>query len=326
MDDALDDALDANLAGIAPVRKTVADFDPRALALFDNYVHGVIDRRQFLRSAAQFAGAVGAVGLLTALSPQFAAAQQVKPDDARLSASFVEFPSPEGYGKARAYLVRPASSVAATATPAAKVEAMPTVLVVHENRGLNPHIQDIARRLALAGYIAMAPDALFPLGGYPGEEDAARALFAKLEQDKTRADFIAAAHYLASLKGGNGRMGAVGFCWGGGIVNMLATTVPALAAAAPFYGIAPPIEDVPAIKAELLIVLAAQDERVNATWPAYKVALDAAHVRYALLQPAGTQHGFNNDTTPRFDVEGAKQAWTQTLELFGRTLRGSASS
>lgn len=312
----MDDELDADPSGRVPARKTVADFDPRALALFDNYVHGVIDRREFLRSAARFAGAVGALGLLTALSPQFAAAQQVKPGDKRLSATFVEFPSPDGYGKGRAYLVRPASSDA----PA------PTVLVVHENRGLNPHIEDIARRLGLAGYIVLAPDALFPLGGYPGDEDGARALFAKLEQDKTRADFIAAAHYLASVEGGNGRMGTVGFCWGGGIVNMLASRLPMLAAAAPFYGIAPPIEAVPAIKAEMLIVLAAQDERVNATWPAYKDALDAAHVRYALLQPAGTQHGFNNDTTPRFDAEGARQAWAQMLELFGRTLRSSDAS
>jgi carboxymethylenebutenolidase len=194
------------------------------------------------------------------------------------------------------------------------------VLVVHENRGLNPHIEDIARRLALEGFIAFAPDALFPLGGYPGDEDSARALFAKLDQEKSRADFIAAAGMLSTLEGGNGRLGVVGFCYGGAIANFLATRLPNLAAAAPFYGGAPRTEDVAAIKAELLVVLAAEDERVNAAWPDYEKALKAAGVRYRLLQPPGTQHGFNNDTTPRYDQAAAKEAWDQTLALFKRTL------
>ena len=275
-------------------------------------MHGDIDRRGFLQGAARFAvGSAGAAGLLAALTPQFAAAQQVAPDDARLSARFVEFPSPQGHGTARGYLVKPADAK----------ESLPVVLVVHENRGLNPHIEDITRRLALEGFIAFAPDALFPLGGYPGDEDAARALFAKLEQPKSREDFIAAANYLLALEGGNGKLGVVGFCYGGAITNFLATRMPQVIAAAPFYGGAPATEDVPNIKAELLVVLAGEDERVNAGWPAYEQALKAAGVRYTLLQPAGTQHGFNNDTTPRYDKAAAAEAWKQTIALFNRSLR-----
>ena len=295
-----------------PPRKTASDFDPEVLRLFDQYVHGIIDRRGFLSGAARFAvGASTAAGLLAALSPQFAAAQQVKPDDKRLSARFVEFASPQGYGTARGYLVRPAKARG----------PLPLVLVVHENRGLNPHIEDIARRLALENFIAFALDALFPLGGYPGDEDKARAEFAKLDQAKTRQDFLAAAQMLRGIEGGNGRMGVVGFCYGGGMANFLATQLPDLRAAAPFYGSAPALEDVPKIKADMLIVLAANDERVNAGWPAYEAALKQAGVHYTLYQPAGTQHGFNNDTTPRYDEDAAKEAWKRTLALFERTLR-----
>jgi carboxymethylenebutenolidase len=196
------------------------------------------------------------------------------------------------------------------------------VRVAHEDRGLNRHIEDIARRLALEGFMAFAPDALFPLGGYPGDEDAARALFARLDQDKTHQDFLAAADALGKMEGGNGRMGVVGFCYGGGIANFLATRLPQLASAAPFYGTAPPLADVPAIKAELLVVLAANDERVNATWPGYEAALKQAGVRYTLFQPPGTMHGFNNDTTPRYDEAAATEAWRRTIALFDRTLRG----
>ena len=298
-----------------PPRSTANDFDPAVMRLFDQYVHGDIDRRGFLQGAARFAvGSAGAAGLLAALTPQFAAAQQVAPDDARLSARFVEFPSPKGNGTARGYLVKPAESK----------EPLPVVLVVHENRGLNPHIEDITRRLALEGFIAFAPDALFPLGGYPGDEDAARALFAKLEQPKSREDFIAAANYLLALEGGNGKLGVVGFCYGGAMTNFLATRMPQVIAAAPFYGGAPETADVPDIKAEMLVVLAGEDERVNAGWPAYEQALKAAGVRYALLQPPGTQHGFNNDTTPRYDKAAAAEAWKQTIALFNRTLRSDA--
>ena len=295
-------------------RSTANDFDPAVMRLFDQYVHGDIDRRSFLLGAARFAvGSAGAAGILAALTPQFAAAQQIAPDDVRLSASHVEFPSPQGYGTARGYLVKPTKADG----------PLPVVLVVHENRGLNPHIEDITRRLALEGFIAFAPDALFPLGGYPGDEDAARALFAKLEQPKTREDFIAAANLLLDMEGGNGKLGVVGFCYGGAIANFLATRLPAVAAAAPFYGSAPATEDVANIKGELLVVLAENDERVNASWPAYEEALKAAGVRYSLLQPPGTQHGFNNDTTPRYDKAAAAEAWKQTVDLFNRTLRSA---
>ena len=293
-------------------RLTTADFDPKVMKLFDQYVHGIIDRRGFLTGAGQMAiGAAAATGLLAALSPNFAAAQQIKPDDKRLKGEYVEFDSPKGYGKARGYLVRPA-----------KAEGpLPVVLVVHENRGLNPHIEDVARRFALENFIAFAPDALFPLGGYPGDEDSARALFGKLDQEKTREDFLAATVMLATLKGGNGRIGAVGFCYGGGIVNFLATKVPGVVAAAPFYGQAPKLEDVPNIKAEMLVVNAADDERINAAWPAYEAALKAAKVKYSGFQPAGTQHGFHNDTTPRYHEKAAHEAWELTTALFERNLR-----
>ncbi len=288
------------------------DFDPGVWRLFDDYVHGVIDRRGFLRGASKFAvGAMTAGAMLTLLSPRFAAAQKVAPDDKGIRAEHVEFDSPAGHEKGRGYLVRPAAAVG----PA------PLVLVAHENRGLNPHIEDIARRLALAGYIAFAPDALFPLGGYPGNEDAARAEFAKLDQVKTRADFLAAAGWLRQQDGGNGKLGVTGFCWGGGIANWLATQLPDLAAAAPYYGIGAPLEAVASIEAEMLIVLAETDERINAGWPAYEQALKDARVRYRMLQPKGTQHGFNNDTTPRYHAEAAAEVWKETLALFERTLR-----
>ena len=293
-------------------RLTTADFDPDVLALFDQYVHGLMDRRAFLGGVGRIVGSAGAVAVLAALAPQFAAAQQVKPDDARIHASYEGFDSPKGYGKGRGYLVRPAKASG----------ALPLVLVAHENRGLNPHIEDIARRFALEGFIAFAPDALFTLGGYPGDEDGARAKFGTLEQDKVREDFLAAADFLGKLKGGNGRMGAVGFCWGGGMANFLAVQLPKLAAAVPFYGVAPTLQDVAKIRAELLVVLAANDERVNATWPDYKKALDAAHARYELFQPADTVHGFNNDTTPRYNETAATEAWKKTVALFNRTLRG----
>jgi len=297
-------------------RSKASDFDPEVLRLFDQYVHGVIDRRGFLTGAARFAvGAAGAAGLLAALCPQFAAAQQVRPDDKRLSAKYLKFPSPKGYGTGRGYLVKPAKARG----------PLPVVLVVHENRGLNPHIEDVTRRLALEDFIAFAPDALFPLGGYPGEEDAARTLFGKLDQAKTREDFIAAADMLGNIEGGNGRMGVVGFCYGGGIANFLATRLPNLVAAAPFYGNAAPLQDVGKIKAELLVVLAANDERINTEWPAYEAALKAAGVRYEVYQPAGTQHGFNNDTTPRYDEDAAREAWRRTTALFNRSLREKES-
>jgi len=289
-----------------------SDFDPEVLLIFDQYVHGDIDRRRFLDLVGRFAvGSMTAAGFLAALSPRFAEAQQVAPTDARLDARYVEYESPEGYGKARGYLVRPVEAK----------QPLPLVLVVHENRGLNPHIEDVARRVALANYIALAPDALFPLGGYPGNEDEARALFQRLEQPKCFADFVAAAGYLESLPGSNGRLGVVGFCYGGAIANRLAVALPGLSAAVPFYGSAPPLEKVADIKAELLLQFAANDERVNASWPPYEAALKAAGVSYAAHVYPGTQHGFNNDTTPRYDPEAARLAWGRTMEFFERRLR-----
>lgn len=293
-------------------RLTARDFHPDVLRLFDQYVHGQIDRRGFLQGAGRYAaGAAGAAGLLAALSPQFAAAQQVPTDDPRIRSEYRELDSPQGYGKVRGYLSQPVEPDG----------ARPAVLVVHENRGLNPHIEDVARRLALAGYIAFAPDALFTLGGCPGDEDAARALFPQLDQSKCREDFVAAANWLRTLDGSNGKLGAVGFCYGGAIVNMLATRVPELAAAAPYYGGPAPLEAVGQIKAELLVVLASDDERVNATWPGYEAALTAAGVDFKLLQPPDTLHGFHNDTTPRFNASAAAEAWKQTLALFDRQLK-----
>ena len=290
-----------------------ADFDPELWCLFDQYVHGDIDRRSFLDRAARFAAASGTTGaaLLAALSPNFARAQKVAPSDARLKTEFVEIASPAGYGKVRAYVARPAVAAG----------PLPVVLVVHENRGLNPHIEDITRRLALDNFIAVAPDALFPLGGYPGDEDAARAQFAKLDQSKSGDDFVAAAHWARALPGGNSKLGAVGFCYGGGMVNFLATRVPELLAGAPFYGAAAASDQVAKIKAELFVVFADNDERINAAWPEFERALKAAGVKHEAAKYPGTQHGFNNDTTPRFDAAAAQQAWSRTLALFNRTLR-----
>lgn len=293
-------------------RKTAHDFDQELLILFDAYVHGDIDRRGFLDKAARFAvGGVTAAMLLDQLNPRFAEAQVVRPDDPRIKGAHVEYPSPKGYGTMRGYLVQPAKASG----------RLPGVLVVHENRGLNPHIEDIARRLALENFVAFAPDALFPLGGYPGDEDKARELFPKLDQAKTREDFIAAVAWLKARPEVNGRVGAVGFCYGGGIVNMLATRVPDLGAAVPFYGSAPPLEDVPKIKAPLLIHSAEQDPRINASWPDYEAALKAANVPYERHLYPGTQHGFNNDTTPRYDAAAAKLAWERTLAFLGKHLR-----
>ena len=295
-------------------RKTADDFHPEVLKLFDRYVHGGLSRRGFLQAAGQYAVAgLTAEVLLASLAPRFAEAQQVAPTDGRVAGSYVEFPSSEGYGKVRAYLAKPAKAKG----------KLPLVLVVHENRGLNPHIEDIARRLALDNFIALAPDALFPLGGYPGDEDKARELFPKLDQTKTRNDFLTAADYLKHLKGGNGRVGVVGFCYGGGIANFLATRVPDLGAAVPFYGAQPAAEEVAKIKAPLLIHYAGADDRINAGWPAYETALKAAGVRYQAFIYPGVQHGFNNDTTPRYDADAAKLAWQRTVEFFNKSLRAT---
>jgi carboxymethylenebutenolidase len=293
-------------------RKSAADFDQDLLILFDAYVHGDIDRRGFLDRAAKFAiGGMTAGMLLDALAPKFAEAQQVPKDDKRLKAEYVEYDSPKGYGKMRGYLARPAAATG----------KLPGILVVHENRGLNPHIEDVARRLALENFMAFAPDALFPLGGYPGDEDKARELFPKLDQAKTREDFVAATEWLMKRPDCTGKVAAVGFCWGGAMANTLATRVPALAGAVPFYGTAPSAEDAAKIKAPLLLHFAENDQRVNGSFPPYEAVLKEHNVSYQAFTYPGTQHGFNNDTTPRYDPEAAKLAWTRTLEFFNKHLR-----
>jgi carboxymethylenebutenolidase len=293
-------------------RKTAHDFDQDLLILFDAYVHGFIDRRGFLDKAAKYAvGGVTAAMLLDQLSPKFLEAQVIKPEDTRIKVQSIEYDSPKGYGKMRGYFAMPAK-------PSGK---LPAVLVIHENRGLNPHIEDIARRLAVDNFVAFAPDALFPLGGYPGDEDKARTAFQQLDQAKTREDMIAAANWLRARPETNGKLGAVGFCYGGGIVNMLATQVPELLAGVPFYGSSPNAADVPKIKAAMLIQSAEVDERINASWPAYETALKAANVKYERFLYPGTQHGFNNDTTPRFSADAAKLAWERTLAHFNKHLR-----
>ncbi len=294
-------------------RLTAADFDQELLILFDAYVHGDLDRRGFLDRASKFAvGGMTAAGLLAALSPNFAAAQMVPKDDARLKTEVVDVPSPSGYGTIRAYVAKPANATG----------KLPSVLVVHENRGLNPHIEDITSRIALDGYLTLAPDALTPLGGYPGDEDKARALFATLDQTRTRQDMLAAAATLKARADSNGRVGVVGFCYGGGIAHMLSTQLPDLAAAVPYYGNHPPVEDAAKVKAPLLIHFAAVDERINAAWPAYEAALKAAGARYTAHLYPGTQHGFNNDTTPRFDAAAAKLSWDRTMAFFKERLTG----
>ncbi|HVZ43128.1 MAG TPA: dienelactone hydrolase family protein [Ramlibacter sp.] len=294
-------------------RLTAHDFDHEVIVLFNAYVHGNIDRRTFLERAQKFAKAgMTAAGLLAALAPDFAAGEQVKPDDARIKAEWLDIPSPQGNGKIHAYLVRPASAAAGAKLPA--------VLVVHENRGLNPHTQDIARRLALDGFMALAPDALTPVGGYPGNEEQAVQAFGKLDRDKTRQDFLAAAHWLKARGDGNGKVGAVGFCWGGGTTHWLATQMPDLSAAVPFYGPAPAPEDAAKVKAALLVQLAASDDYVNPTWARYEPALKAAGARYEVFQYPGTYHGFNNDTTPRYDAAQAKVAWDRTVAFFRHNL------
>ncbi|MDW5444854.1 dienelactone hydrolase family protein [Polaromonas sp. SM01] len=294
-------------------RQTAQDFDQELLILFDAYVHGSLDRRGFLERAQKFAvGGMTAGMLLTALSPNFAAAQQVPKDDPRLKTEMLEFASPKGYGSMKGYLAKPAHATG----------KLPGVLVIHENRGLNPHIEDIARRLALDNFIAFAPDALTPLGGYPGNEDKARELFPKLDQSKTFEDFVAAAGLLKSRPDCSGEYGAVGFCYGGGISQLLATRLGDLGAAVPFYGNLPKAEDAVKVKAPLLIHFAAVDERINAAWPTYEAALKAASARFTAYQYPGTQHGFNNDTTPRYDAAAAKLAWQRTVDFFNQNLRG----
>jgi len=294
-------------------RKNASDFHPAVLKLFDAYVHGGISRRQFLdRTARYAAGGVTASAILNSLAPNFAWAQQIAPDDKRIKTSYVEYPSPQGNGTMKGYLAQPADAKG----------KLPGVVVIHENRGLNPYIEDVARRLAVENYVAFAPDALTPAGGYPGDEDKARELFAKLDPAKRTEDMVAAAQFLKGHEAVNGKFGAVGFCYGGGVANMLAVRIPELAAAVPFYGGQPAAADVPKINAPLLIHYAGLDERINAGWPDYEAALKANNKKYEMHMYDGVNHGFHNDTTPRYDEAAAKLAWSRTLEFFKSNLVG----
>ena len=293
-------------------RKKASDFPPEVLKLFDGYVHGSVSRRDFLDRAGKYTvGGFTAAAMLEALSPNFAWAQQVKPDDKRITVEYVAYDSPNGSGKMRGYL----------AMPAGRKGKLPAVVVIHENRGLNPYIEDVARRLATEGYIAFAPDALAPVGGYPGNEDQAREMFAKLDATKRSHDLLAAVDYVKLRPDFNGKLGAVGFCFGGGVVNAFATRVPDLKAAVPYYGGQPPAADVPKINAALLVHYASNDERINAGIPAFEAALKAHGKKYEIHIYPNTQHGFHNDTTPRYDEAAARLSWQRTLDHFKTHLK-----
>ena len=294
-------------------RKKSGDFPPEVLKLFDGYVHGRLDRREFLDSAAKFAvGAFTATAMLESLKPNFAWAQQVPKDDKRIRTQYLDYDSPQGHGRMRGYFAQPAEAKG----------KLPAVLVIHENRGVNPYIEDVTRRLALANFVAFAPDALTPVGGYPGDEDKARALFAAQDAKKREEDLYQAAQVLKARPETTGKIGAVGFCFGGGICNQLATRMPDLAASVPYYGRQVPASEVAKIKAPLLIHYASEDENINKGWPAYEEALKANNVRYTTHIYPNTQHGFHNDTTPRYDEAAAKLSWQRTLDFFNQHLRG----
>jgi carboxymethylenebutenolidase len=296
-------------------RMKASDFPQEVLNLFDRYIHGGIGRREFLEGASKFAvGSFTAAAMLDALMPNYALGQQVAKDDNRIKTEYLTYPSPKGSGTMKGYFAQPAN----------RTGKLPAVVVIHENRGLNPHIEDVARRLALANYVAFAPDALTPVGGYPGNEEKATELFSKLDNDKRTEDLVAGALFLQQRPESTGKLGAVGFCFGGGIVNTLAVRLGSgLSAGVPFYGNQPPAADVPKIKAPLLIHYAEMDDRINAGWPAFETALKAAGVKYEMYKYPGTGHGFNNDTTPRYNETAAKLAWQRTMDFFNKNLRGS---
>jgi carboxymethylenebutenolidase len=294
-------------------RKKASDFPQEVLNLFDGYVHGRMSRRDFLDNASKYAvGGFTAAAMLESLRPNFAWAQQVPKDDSRLKTETLTYPSPNGSGTMKGYMAKPANATG----------KLPGVIVIHENRGLNPYIEDVTRRVALLNYVAFAPDALTPLGGYPGDEEKAVKEFATLDAKKRTEDLVTGAEFLKARPECTGKIGAVGFCFGGGIVNMFAVRMPDLAASVPFYGAQPAAEDVAKIKAPLLIHYAGLDERINAGWPAYEAALKANKVRYEAFIYPNVNHGFHNDTTPRYDEAAAKLAWQRTVDFFAKNLRG----
>ncbi|MBM3343679.1 MAG: dienelactone hydrolase family protein [Betaproteobacteria bacterium] len=293
-------------------RLTANDFPPEVLRLFDGFVHGTKTRREFLDGAAKFAtGSFTAAAMLQALQPNFAWAQQVKKDDPRIKTENVEYDSPQGHGKMRGLLALPAKAAG----------KLPGVIVIHENRGLNPYIEDVARRLAVLNFIAFAPDALFPVGGYPGDEDKGRALFAKQDTKKRIEDLAAGVAVLKARPEFSGKWGSVDFCFGGGIVNLFATRFPDMAAGVAYYGVQPAASAVPNIKAAIMIHNASDDARINDGHPAYEEAMKANKVRFEHFSYPNTQHGFHNDTTPRFDEAAAKLSWERTVGFFNKHLR-----
>ena len=286
--------------------KEAREFDQELLNLYDGYAHGRIERREFLDRAAKFAvGGVTAAALLETLSPNYALAKQVDENDPRIRGEFIEYNSPDGHGVIRGYLVRPSGG-----------GKRGSVVVVHENRGLNPYIEDVARRVAIAGYTALAPDGLTPLGGYPGSDDEGRVLQKTLDQGKLAEDFIAAFGRLREDSNSNGKIGVVGFCYGGGICNAMAVRLTNLGASVPFYGRQAKAEDVPKIQAPLLLHYAGLDARINQGWPDYEAALQAHGKEYTAHIYPGVNHGFHNDTTPRYDAAAANLAWSRTIEFF----------
>ncbi len=287
-------------------RMKASDFDQELLDLFDKYVHGKIDRRGFLEGAAKFAvGGVTAVSLLEMLAPNYALAAQVDEKDPAIKTETITFKSPKGNGDTKGYLVKPA-----------KAGTYGAVVVVHENRGLNPYIADVARRLGKAGFIALAPDGLTSLGGYPGNDEQGRDMQRKLQPAKLLEDFIAAYDTLKGMKDVNGKVGVVGFCFGGGVCNAMAVRIPELAASVPYYGAAAKAEDVPKIKAPLMLHFGALDKRINDMWPAYEAALKANNKSYEAYFYPNANHGFHNDTTPRYDKEQAELSWKRTIDFF----------
>ncbi|MBX2819538.1 MAG: dienelactone hydrolase family protein [Rhodothermaceae bacterium] len=287
------------------------DLNPEVFKLFDQYVHGLLDRRGFLDRIKQYTvGGLTAGAILSYLSPKYATAQQIEAGDPRLDEEYVEYDSPKGAGTMRGLLSQPAGNT----------EKLPGIVVVHENRGLNPHIEDVGRRAGVANFISLAPDALFPLGGYPGTDDEGRTLQRQRDRMEMLEDFIAAFEYLKQHPNCSGNVGVVGFCFGGWISNMMAVRVPDLKASVPFYGGQAPAEDVPNIQAPLMLHFAELDERVNAGWPAYEAALKEHNKDYVAHFYDGCQHGFHNDTTPRYNEENAKLAWERTIAFFGEKL------
>ncbi len=292
-------------------RRKASDFDQELLDLYDSYAHNHISRREFLDKAAKYAvGGITAAALVDSLLPNYALAKQVDDKDPRIKTEYIEYSSPRGHGKIRGYLTRPAGTRGKRSG----------VVVVHENRGLNPYIEDVARRLAVAGFMALAPDGLTPLGGYPGTDDKGKKMQAQLDKDKLTEDFIAAFERLKSDANSTGKVGVVGFCFGGGVANAMAVRLPDLTAAVPFYGRQAAAQDVPKIKAALLLHYAGLDERINKGWPEYEQALKAHGKDYTAHMYPDVNHGFHNDTTPRYDEAAAKLAWQRTIDFFNKKL------